>query len=154
MNVTRLFVAGIRQVSLWIVRIMSVIDVVCDCEVVFRANPHRVATHFDPLSLIYWHYPSNPPLIHSLVPGIWRITVPQSVDPSNSWRKGVSEFCFAPRKVPSLETTTKKEKNNKKNKENQNDLLCNWAAQCAGNSVHCFHLNCLLLLHCAACSRL
>lgn len=25
----------------------------------------------DPLPLICWYYPSNPPLIHSLVPGIW-----------------------------------------------------------------------------------
>ena len=33
------------------VDIMSVIDIVCDCEVVFTANPCRVANHFDPLPL-------------------------------------------------------------------------------------------------------
>ena len=31
------------------VDIMSVIDIVCGCEVVFTANPCRVANHFDPL---------------------------------------------------------------------------------------------------------
>lgn len=57
-------------------------DIVCDCEVVFRANPCRVANRVDStqpaprrrLFQIYWHYPSNPPLIHSLGPGIWSST--------------------------------------------------------------------------------
>ncbi len=39
------------EVSLRTGQIVPLIVIVCDCEVVFRANPCRVVNHFDPLSV-------------------------------------------------------------------------------------------------------
>lgn len=58
----------------WAAYVVDWHAVVGGCEVVLGANPSRVAHHCGPPALIYWHYPSNPPLVHSLGWGIWNRT--------------------------------------------------------------------------------